>query len=422
MIQKPKGTFDILPEEMPAWRYIEDTARKTAAKYGFSEIRTPVFEATELFQRGVGDTTDVVQKEMYTFTDRDGRSMTLRPEGTASLARSIIENGKCSDAMPLKLFYMINCFRYEKPQAGRSREFWQFGSELYGAPTPEADAEIISLADDFLHTIGLKTVDLHINSIGCSCCRPRYREALKGYFTAHKEQLCDTCKTRLETNPLRILDCKSPICSGIAVDAPKTVEHLCDDCRDHLTRLEDCLTGLGIQYTVDPKIVRGLDYYTRTVFEFITPVIGAQSTVCGGGRYDGLVKELGGPELSAIGFAMGITRLLLALKAEGTLPEENAAPLLYVAPMGSAAALRGMEIVRELRKAGIYCESDVVGRSLKAQMKYADKKHSRFTLILGDSELESGKAVLKNMQTGEQSEVSLIGTDDILRIITETEA
>ena len=422
MIQKPKGTFDILPEEMPAWRYLENTARKTAAKYGFAEIRTPVFEATELFRRGVGDTTDVVQKEMYSFTDRDGRSMTLRPEGTASLARSIIESGKCAEAMPLKLFYIINCFRYEKPQAGRSREFWQFGSELYGAPTPEADAEIISLADDFLHTVGLKSASLHINSIGCKCCRPKYREALTAYFASRRDELCDTCKGRLETNPLRILDCKSPICSAIAADAPKTVEHLCDDCKTHLQRLEQCLTALGIPYAVDPRIVRGLDYYTGTVFEFITPVIGAQSTVCGGGRYDGLVKELGGPALSAIGFAMGITRLLLALKAEGTLPEEDTAPLLYIAPMGAAAALRGMELTRALRAAGVYCESDLVGRSLKAQMKYADKKGSRFTLILGDSELERGSAVMKNMKTGEQREVSLSESSEILSVITAKEA
>lgn len=414
MIQKPKGTFDILPEEMPAWRYVENAARKTAAKYGFEEIRTPVFEATELFQRGVGDTTDVVQKEMYTFTDRDNRSMTLRPEGTAGLARAVIENGKCSDAMPLKLFYIINCFRYEKPQAGRSREFWQFGTELYGAPTPEADAEVISLANSFFKEIGLSDIHLHINSIGCPCCRPNYRAALKEYFAGHVDELCDTCKGRLESNPLRILDCKSPICSEIAAGAPKTVDHLCDDCKAHLARLESCLTALNIPYELDTKIVRGLDYYTRTVFEFITPVIGAQSTVCGGGRYDGLVKELGGPQLSAIGFAMGITRIILALKASGKLPEEDHAPLLYIAAMGENAALKGMAITAALRDKGVYCESDIVGRSLKAQMKYADKKKARFTLILGDSELENGRAVLKNMQTSEQTEVNVDDADALL--------
>lgn len=407
MIQRPKGTFDILPDEMPTWRYIERAARKTAAKYGFEEIRTPVFEATELFRRGVGDTTDVVQKEMYSFTDRDERSMTLRPEGTAGVARAAIENGLCSEAMPLKFYYIINCFRYEKPQAGRSREFWQFGTELYGAATPEADAETISLADSLLKEIGLDEIHLHINSIGCPSCRPKYREALKNYFSLHTDELCDTCKNRLESNPLRILDCKSPICSAIAEKAPKTIEFLCDECQAHMERLQKCLDSLGIAYEIDPKIVRGLDYYTRTVFEFITPIIGAQSTVCGGGRYDGLVKELGGPQLPAIGFAMGITRLILALKASGKLPEEDRSPLLYIAGLGEEATRKAMEITSFLRGEDIFSEYDIVGRSLKAQMKYADKKGSKFTLIIGDSELQNEKAILKDMKTGLQTEVGL---------------
>ncbi|MBE6638584.1 MAG: histidine--tRNA ligase [Ruminococcaceae bacterium] len=417
MIQKPKGTFDILPEEIPYWQFIEQKARKVSRRFGFREIRTPVFEATELFQRGVGNTTDVVQKEMYTFEDRDGRSLTLRPEGTAGIARAIIENGKCGDAMPLKLFYFINCFRYEKPQAGRSREFWQFGTEMYGAETPEADAEVISLAHSLLKEIGLTEITLHINSIGCPNCRPTYRAALKSYFEANKEPLCDTCKGRLETNPMRILDCKSPICKEIAKNAPKTFEHLCADCSAHMDALCANLNALNIPYEIDPNIVRGLDYYTRTVFEFITPVIGAQSTVCGGGRYDGLVKEIGGPNLSGIGFAMGITRLILALEATGKLPATDYETDLYIASMGKDAAKAALTIAGAVRDADLRCESDLVSRSLKAQMKYADKKGARFTLILGDNELLSGKANLKNMKTSEQTEVDIRNIPALLSLI-----
>lgn len=410
MIQKPRGTMDILPKDVATWQFIESKAREVASKFGFSEIRFPTFESTELFQRGVGDSTDVVQKEMYTFTDREGRGLTLRPEGTASVARALIENGMCSDTMPLKLYYLINCFRYEKPQAGRSREFYQFGVELFGAADAAADAEIIAVAYTLIKELGIKNTALHINSIGCPECRPAYRQALKDYFENNKEELCDTCKGRLETNPLRILDCKSPICSEIAKNAPKTIDHLCPDCKKHMEELEGYLKEMGIEYSIDTHIVRGLDYYTRTVYEFIATDIGAQSTILGGGRYDGLIKELGGPALSGIGFAAGITRLILAMEKSGALVEADNVPVLYIASMGKSASKTAMGIVAKLRNEGIYAETDLVGRSLKAQMKYADKKKAKYTLILGDSELENNKAQLKDMRNSTQTEISL---DDI---------
>ncbi len=415
MIQKPRGTFDILPDETPVWQFIEKTAKKTAANFGYGEIRTPTFEATELFHRGVGDTTDVVQKEMYTFTDRENRSFTLRPEGTASVARALIENGKCSDTLPLKLYYMINCFRYEKPQAGRSREFYQFGVEMYGAADAAADADVIALGSEIISKLGIKDVSLHINSIGCPDCRPQYRQALYDYFKAHEDELCDTCKQRLETNPLRILDCKSHVCSGIAKDAPKSIDHLCDACADHMEKLENHLNEMGIAYEIDTNIVRGLDYYTRTVFEFICTAIGAQSTVCGGGRYDGLMKQLGGPAMPGIGFAMGITRLILAMKACDALPEVNHTPALYIAPMGPAAQCKAAGIVAKLRREGVYAEYDLVARSLKAQMKYADKINAKYTLIIGDNEIETGKAILKNMQESSQIEIDFNNMEALKR-------
>ena len=408
MIQKIKGTMDILPNETPLWRYIEGIMREEAEKYGFGEIRTPTFENTELFVRGVGDTTDVVQKEMYTFQDRDeGRSISLRPEGTASVARAIIENGKCSDAMPLKYYYLISCFRHEKPQAGRSREFYQFGTEMFGSYSPAADATSISLANAVLTRLGLKNVKLHVNSIGCKECRPNYRRALTDYFSAKRECLCDTCKTRLEKNPLRLLDCKNPECAEIAKGAPRTIEHLCDTCKSNFEFLKSALTSMKIDYEVDTSIVRGLDYYTGTVFEFIAEGIGAQSTVCGGGRYDGLVSSLGGAELPGVGFAMGLTRIILAMRELGLDNITSPAPKLYIASLGQAAMIKGLEITERLRREGIYAECDAVGRSLKAQMKYANKIGAEYTLIIGDSEVECGVAQLRNMQSGEQSEVAL---------------
>ena len=407
MIRKPRGTMDIMPEETPSWRFVEETARRQAAEYGFGEVRTPTFESTELFRRGVGDATDVVQKEMYTFDDREGRSFTLRPEGTASVARAVIENGRCSDAMPLKLWYLINCFRYEKPQAGRTREFFQFGAEMFGTADPAADAEMISFADSFIRALGITACELHVNSIGCAECRPNYRAALVEYFTARADGLCETCRERLSTNPMRILDCKCPECKAIAAGAPRTLDHLCPDCADHFNTLRGYLDAAGIKYEVDPGIVRGLDYYTRTVFEFIATGIGAQSTVCGGGRYDGLIKELGGPALPGLGFGAGITRLLLAMEASGVPAAADPAPTLYVAPLGAAARVRAAAIVAGLRAKGVRCEADLVGRSLKAQMKYADKIGAAYTLIIGDSELEAGRAELRSMTDGTQSAVEI---------------
>lgn len=415
-IQKPRGTMDIFPNEARLWQKIEQTARNVASRYGFGEIRTPTFEELSLFKRGVGEVTDVVQKEMYTFTDREDRVFALRPEGTASCVRAIIENGKTSDVMPLRYYYLINCFRYEKPQAGRSREFFQFGTEMFGTKDASADATVISLADTLIRELGIENVELHINSIGCPNCRPMYRQALVEYFKSHEEQLCDTCKERLKTNPLRVLDCKSPVCSEIAKDAPNTVDYLCEECDTHFTELKAYLDAQGIKYTVDTRIVRGLDYYTKTVFEFICKGIGAQSTVCGGGRYDGLMEQLGGPSLPGIGFGMGLTRIILAMQECGSDKIDENKPLLYIAPMGTSARAKAMKIVSDLRKSGIYAECDISARSLKAQMKYADKIGAKYTLIIGDSELESGRAQLKNMENSTQQEIEI---DSIIDVIKE---
>ena len=402
MFQKPKGTVDILPEETVIWHKMEEIIRDCTKNAGFREIRIPTFELSGVYKRGVGQTTDIVQKEMFTLSDRgDNTEMCLRPEGTAGVVRSVIENGLYNEAMPLKLYYIGPFFRYEKPQAGRSREFYQFGVEMFGAESAYADASVISLASKVLHKIGVGT-SLHINSIGCPKCRPLYRQALVDYFEGKKDELCPTCRERLKTNPLRILDCKSPICAEIAAGAPKTIDYLCEDCGAHFDALQQSLTALEIPYTVDPKIVRGLDYYVRTVFEFISEDIGAQSTVCGGGRYDGLVEQLDGPKLCGIGFGMGLTRLALALKtlaAEGkTELPVNASPVLYIAPMGEKAAVYALAAVEKLRNKGIYAECDIASRSLKAQMKYADKIGAEYVLVVGDNELESGKALLKNMR------------------------
>ncbi|MBR6808450.1 MAG: histidine--tRNA ligase [Clostridia bacterium] len=406
-IKKPRGTMDILAPESTVWNYVEGKMRDVASRFGFSEIRTPTFEELSLFKRGVGDTTDVVQKEMYTFTDRDGTVFALRPEGTASVVRAIIENGKTSDPMPLKYYYIINCFRYEKPQAGRSREFFQFGTEMFGAKGAAADFTVISLAHTLLSELGITGIKLHLNSIGCPECRPAYRETLVEYLTENKDKLCDTCKARLEANPLRILDCKNPDCKVIAEAAPKSIDHLCDDCDSHMKSLTSMLDAAGIEYEIDTHIVRGLDYYTRTVFEFICEGIGAQSTVCGGGRYDGLMEQLGGPSQPGIGFGMGITRLLMAMEQCGAYVPTAPAPELYIASLGDAASLSANCITTELRRRGIVAECDVMSRSLKAQMKYADKIGAKYTLILGDSEIESGKAVIKNMKTSDQTEIEI---------------
>lgn len=407
--QRPKGTQDVLPTETYKWHTVEKLASETAEAYGFKEIRFPVFEHTELFTRSVGDTTDVVQKEMYTFIDKGGRSVTLRPEGTAGAARAALENGMLNDALPQKVYYLIPCFRYEKPEAGRLREFHQFGAEMYGSQSPCADADIIALAKSIIERLGLKDIELYINSIGCPECRKKYQDALREYFSASKDQLCETCLGRLEKNPMRLLDCKSPICSENAKDAPIILDYLCDDCKNHFETLKKNLTAMGIDFKINPKIVRGLDYYTKTVFEFVTTAIGSQGTVCGGGRYDGLVEEMGGKSVPALGFAMGIERLILTMQSQECDFIAAKKCDLYIASMGEKALDESIILAKELRDDGYYVEYDIMGRGLKAQMKYADKINATFTMVLGDNELETKMAKLKNMATGEQTDISLDG-------------
>ena len=402
-----KGTLDLLPKESCKTQYIEAAVREIAENYGFSEMRTPVFEHTELFQRSVGETTDVVQKEMYTFEDKGGRSITLRPEGTAGAARAFLEHGLFNDALPQKIYYLTSCYRYEKPQAGRLREFHQFGVESFGAGTPAADAEIISLAHAVFRYLGVQNLTLEINSIGCPECRKKFQEALKAYFESCREQLCDTCKSRLERNPMRILDCKSPVCSEIAAGAPKILDYLCDDCRAHFDAVQKYLQAMDIAFTVNPTIVRGLDYYTRTVFEFVSSEIGAQGTVCGGGRYDGLLEELGGKPMPACGFGMGIERLLLLMEAQGVPFPEPKKCDVYLVSMGEEAGLKAAVLAEQLREEGLSAQFDTVGRGLKAQMKYADKIGAAYTVVLGDAELESRRVNLKNMRDGTQTELDL---------------
>lgn len=411
--KRPKGTQDVKPADVYKWHTVEQIAAETAECYGFKEIRFPTFENTKLFKRSVGDSTDVVQKEMYGVTakssanGKDDDDFTLRPEGTAGAARAVLENGMLSDALPQKVYYNISCFRHEKPQAGRLREFHQFGAEMYGSASPAADAEMIAMVDAFLRRLGIKGIALNINSIGCPKCRGEYHKALKSYFEGKKDELCGTCQERLEKNPMRILDCKSPICQGIAKDAPVILDYLCDDCKSHFEKLQKNLTAMNIEFTVNPKIVRGLDYYTKTVFEFVTTSIGAQGTVCGGGRYDGLIEQLGGAPTPALGFAMGIERLIMTMESQGCDFIEPKKCALYIAAMDEAALEKAIVLTKTLRDDGIWAEYDLAGRGLKAQMKYANKLGADFSMVLGSNEIESGKANLKNMETGEQTEISL---------------
>ena len=402
-----KGTKDVLPKDVHKNQYIEATALDIASKFGYKEIRTPVFEHTELFQRGVGDTTDVVQKEMYTFDDKGGRSITLRPEGTAGAVRSYLENGLCNEALPQKVCYLISCYRYEKPQAGRLREFHQFGVECFGSASPLADAEIIALAKSLFDTLGVKDLSLEINSIGCPTCRAEYHKALKKYFSSRKDELCDTCKSRLDRNPMRILDCKSPICHEIAEGAPVVIDYLCDECKEHFENVQKYHKAQNIEYTINPQIVRGLDYYTKTVFEFVSNSIGAQGTVCGGGRYDGLVEELGGQHTPSLGFAMGIERLMLLMEAQGCEFPEAEKPDLFIVALGEKATLKAVEIAKDMREEGFSALLDLNQRSVRAQMKYADKLGAKFNVVIGDNEVEAKTAKLKNMQTGEETEINL---------------
>ncbi len=402
-----KGTVDTLPNESNKIQYLEAAMRETAENFGFFEIRTPVFEHTELFSRGVGETTDVVQKEMYTFDDKGGRSITLRPEGTAGAVRAYLEHGLFNDGAPQKMSYITSCYRYEKPQAGRLREFHQFGVENFGASSPSADAEIISLAREIFDYLGVENISLEINSIGCPECRKNYYKALKEYFESKKEMLCDTCLERLDKNPMRILDCKNPECKKISKDAPVVLDYLCDDCKEHFESVKNQLDAMGIEYKVNPTIVRGLDYYTRTVFEFVSSEIGAQGTVCGGGRYDGLVEQLGGNPTPACGFGLGLERLLLLMEKQGVAFPERKKCDLYIVSMDEKSALKAAKLGYELRKEGMSVQYDVVGRSLKAQMKYANKIGAAYTTVLGESELESGRVRIKNMEDGTEEEISL---------------
>ncbi|HCA05519.1 MAG TPA: histidine--tRNA ligase [Ruminococcaceae bacterium] len=405
--KKIKGTEDVLPKQSYRWQFVENIMREEARAYGFKEIRTPVFEHTELFARGVGQTTDVVQKEMYTFDTKGGESVTLRPEGTAGAARAVLEHSLENEGLPIKASYFVSCYRYEKPQAGRLREFHQFGIEEYGTQSPVADAEIICLAQSVLDRLGLSQVHLEINSIGCPECRARYNQALKDYFNGYKDRLCGTCLSRLEKNPMRLLDCKSPEDREIAKDAPKILDYLCDDCRNHFDEVKKFLDAAGVEYTVNPTIVRGLDYYTKTVFEFVTDCIGAQGTVCGGGRYDGLIEELGGKHMPSLGFAMGMERLLMVMDAQNIRIPDTDVTSLYIATMGDNAKVKAFELLRQVRECGLIAETDVAGRGLRAQMKYADKIGARYSVVLGDNEISENKARVKNMDSGEQTELAL---------------
>lgn len=407
VITAPRGTQDVVPSDSYKWQFVERTALEAAALFGFREIRTPTFEQMELFQRGVGDTTDVVQKEMFEVKGQKGKDVfALKPEGTAGAVRAALENGLLNDALPLKACYITPCFRHERPQAGRLREFHQFGCEVFGAKSPAADVELISLVDHILKLFGVKGIELSLNSIGCKTCRAEYHKALKAYFEQYKGELCETCLERLDKNPMRILDCKSPECKKIAENAPVVTDYLCDECETHFTAVKRGLAKLGIAYTVDPKIVRGLDYYTKTVFEFVSNDIGAQGTVIGGGRYDGLVEELGGKPTPALGFGMGIERFLLLLSAQGIELPKPASCDLYIGSIGAPAGEKAMLLADRLRTEGFSVQFDVMERSVKAQMKYANKLGAKMSMILGDNELVTGKANVKDMATGEQKEIA----------------
>lgn len=399
MINIPKGTKDVLPSQAYKWQFIEDCARKTARQFNINEVRTPVFEHTELFARGVGDTTDIVNKEMYTFLDKGGRSVTLKPEGTAGVARMFIENGLASSPLPMKSYYITPCYRYERPQAGRLREFHQFGVEIYGSPAPSADVEAIFAASAFLQKLGI-SAQLRLNSIGCPACRAGYNAALKEYFRPRLGEMCATCRERFEKNPLRMLDCKEEGCKAITAGAPKILDYLCPDCAAHFQKVKELLAASGIEYVVDPNIVRGLDYYTRTVFEFVSDSIGAQGTVCAGGRYDGLIAGLGGPSTPAVGFAAGLERLLLLM--DNTSARFPAAPVpdIYVAGMDEASRARALSLVAALRRQDISAECDLMERSVKAQLKYADKLGARYVAVIGENELAEGAVNLKKMSDG----------------------
>ena len=412
-VQAPKGTKDMLPQDAYKWHFVENKFREIAKFYGMREIRTPMFEHTDLFLRGVGDTTDIVQKEMYTFNDKGNRSITLKPEGTSPVVRAFIENRLFNEAQPTKLYYAIPCFRYENVQKGRLRQFHQFGTEVFGSKEPSMDAEVIAFAMEFLKSLGLKSLSLNINNLGCPNCRPKYNEALKKFLEENYDDLCGLCQSRFEKNPMRILDCKNKNCGEITKNAPIILDYMCEECDTHFTEVKKYLDALNILYTVDPGIVRGLDYYTKTIFE----ILNDDFTVCGGGRYDRLIEQLGGPEMPAVGFGLGIERLLLTLKNEGIeIPSEGLYDL-YVGARGEEGKLASFKLANTLRTRGIKTEINHMGRSLKAEMKYANKIGAKFTVVLGDDELQTGNAKLKRMSDGEQFEVNLNNIEEIVTIL-----
>lgn len=407
LTKAPKGTMDVLPDKSYMWQYIENEIRELARCYNIKEIRTPVFEHTELFARGVGDTTDVVEKEMYTFLDKGERSITLRPEGTAGAVRSYIEHSLYNEPQPIKTCYFVSCYRYEKPQAGRFREFHQFGVEYFGSQSAQIDAELISFPWNLYKKLGLKGLSLNINSIGCPTCRKEYNEKLRNYLKESYDNLCDTCKSRFERNPMRILDCKSEICSDIVKNAPHLLDSICTECSDHFEDLKKSLEALDIPYNVDPLIVRGLDYYTKTVFEITAQNKNSNGTICGGGRYDGLVEQLGGPKLPASGFALGLERLMLTLSEQEVDLGIDDNVDIYIGHIGEANEKEAQKLVNELRALGISADKDYLKRSVKAQMKYANKIGAKFTLILGDDEVTSKEVMLKNMEKHEEEKIEL---------------
>ena len=417
MLRKaPRGTKDITPKDVYKWHYVEKKFREICALYGYEEIRTPIFEHTEVFARSVGDTTDVVQKEMYSFTDRGDRQLSLKPEGTAGVIRSFIENKMYADTQPTKLYYITPCFRYERPQAGRQRQFHQFGIEVLGSDGPSVDAEVISLAVQFFNEMGLKNLSVNINSVGCPTCREEYNRKLKEYLDKKVDVLCETCLERKDKNPMRVIDCKNPHCKENLQDIPFMIDHLCDDCKDHFEKLQTYLKEMDINYVVDKTIVRGLDYYKKTAFEIISNDIGSQSTVCGGGRYDGLVEMLGGPKgISGIGFGLGVERLLLTLENNNIEIENPKSTDIYIATIGDAAKTKSFKLIKDLRSNHISADNDHLDKSLKAQFKYSDKLNAKYTVVIGDDELANDTATLKNMKTSEQTTIKLSELVDELK-------
>ncbi len=417
MINRPKGTKDVVPAEVYKWQVVENLAKNQLCCHGFSEIRTPVFEHTELFVRGVGEGSDIVNKEMYTFLDKGERSITLKPEGTASIVRAVVENGLDNEAMPLKLFMLTPCFRYERPQAGRLREHHQFSIEAFGSYSPLMDAEVISVVKSILDRLNFTNYLININSIGCKHCRGKYMEALKAYYSKYIDGMCNDCKVRFEKNALRLLDCKEEGCAGFKANAPKPIDYICDECRAHFETLKNILDKMGVKYRVNNNLVRGIDYYSRTVFEFLTEEKGALNVICGGGRYDGLVSELGGKELPAVGVGLGIEHLLLLLEKNGIEIKNTNKLDLFVVSADESALGAAIDVSTILRKNNVSVDYDTMGRSMKAQMKYANKLGARFVIVLGESELSSGECRVKNMETGEEYPASLKDLKTVYQII-----